>query len=258
MYLKKIKPTFIRWGNGKKMLIFLHYFGGDADSWQWVTKNISPEFTCIAIKLPGFGNTASLIAPTILNFALLIKSIINKLGIRKYSLIGHSMGGKIALQLAAIDKEKNIKNLILIATSPPGMEFLSSKIKIQMLKQPVKKDIVKLINNLTVKPLSKSKLNAAIKSQIKTNKFARNWWVNAGSQQSIINQLKKIQCPITVLSSKKDKAINFGIIKNKVISLLKNTKLLEVINSGHLYPLEVPENIAEQIENIILLLNRKG
>lgn len=250
--------TFIRWGNGKKLLIFLHYFGGDADSWQWVAKNISPEFTCIAIKLPGFGNTASIIAPSILNFALIIKSIINKIGIHKYSLIGHSMGGKIALQLAAIDKEKNIENLILIAPSPPGMEFLSSKTKIQMLQKPVKKNIIKLVKSLTVKPLSKHKINTSIKSQIATTKYARDWWVNSGSQQSIINQLKKIKCPITVLASKTDKAINYSVIKNKVISLLKNTKLKEIKNSGHLYPLEVPENIATEIENIILLLNRKG
>lgn len=250
--------TFIKWGSGKKVLIFLHYFGGNANSWQWVAKNISPEFTCIAISLPGFGNTESLLAPSLLNFALIIKSIINKIGIRKYSLIGHSMGGKIAMQLAAIDKEKSIKNLILVAPSPPGMQFLSAEIKIQMLQQPVKKNIIKLINNLIAKPLSKIKLDAIINSEITTTKFARQWWINLGSQQSIINELKKIKCPVTVLASKTDKAINYDIIKNKVLPLLKNIKLIKIKNSGHLYPLEVPENIAAQIENIILLLNRKG
>lgn len=251
-------PTFIRWGNGKKVLIFLHYFGGNANSWQWVAKNISPEFTCIAVHLPGFGNTESLLAPSILNFALIIKSIINKIGIRKYSLIGHSMGGKIALQLAAIDKKNSIKNLILIAPSPPGMELLSPETKIQMLQHQVKKNIIKLVNSLTVSPLSKDKLDVAIKSEISTTKFARFWWVNSGSQQSIINHLKEIKCPVTVLASKTDKAISYDIIKNKVIPLLKNIKFIEIKNSGHLYPLEVPDSIAAEIINIILLLNRKG
>ena len=116
---------FIKWGNGKNMLIFLHYFGGDANGWKWVADEISADFTCIAIHLPGFKNNKLLGGPSILNVALNIKAVINKTGIRKYSLIGHSMGGKIALQLAAIDKEKTIKNLILISPSPPGVESIS-------------------------------------------------------------------------------------------------------------------------------------
>ena len=253
-----MNPKFIKWGNGKNMLIFLHYFGGNANSWQWVAKNISSEFTCIAIHLPGFGNNEYLVTPSILNFALNIKALINKTGIRKYSLIGHSMGGKIALQLAALDKEKTIKNLILISPSPPGVESISPEKKLQLLRVSSKSIALEFVNSLTAKPLKDIKLENAINAQLTTTEFVRHWWVNKGSQQSIINQLKKIKCPITVLSSKKDKAIDFSIIKNNVIPLLKRRKLIEVKNSGHLYPLEIPGIIAKQIENIFLQLDRKG
>ena len=245
-------PKFIKWGNGKSMLIFLHYFGGNANSWQWVAKNISPEFTCIAMHLPSFGNNEYLVAPSILNVALNIKSVINKIGVRKYSLIGHSMGGKIALQLAAIDKKRAIKNLILISPSPPGIESISPEKKLQLLRVPSKSIALEFVNSLTAKPLKDIKLENAINAQLTTTKFVRHWWVNKGSQQSIINQLKKIKYPITVLSSKSDRAIEFSIIKNKVIPLLKRRKLIEVKNSGHLYPLEIPGIIAKEIEKVFL------
>jgi len=245
-------PKFIKWGNGKNMLIFLHYFGGNANGWKWVADEISVDFTCIAIHLPGFGKNKLLRGPSILNVALNIKAIINKTGIRKYSLIGHSMGGKIALQLAAIDKEKTIKNLVLISPSPPGIESISPEKKLQLLRMPSKSITMEFVNSLTAKPLKNNKLENAINAQVTTTKFIRHWWVNKGSQQSIINQIQKIKCPITVISSKLDKAINFSIIKNKVIPLLNRTKLIEVKNSGHLYPLEIPGIIAKQIENVFL------
>ena len=102
------------------------------------------------------------------------------------------------------------------------------------------------------------KLENAINGQLTTTEFVRHWWVNKGSQQSIINQLKKIECPIIVVASKVDNAINYGIIKNNVMPLLKKTKLITIQDSGHLYPLEIPDIIAAQIENEISLLNRKG
>ena len=243
---------FIKWGNGKNMLIFLHYFGGNANGWKWVADEISVDFTCIAIHIPGFENSKLIGGPSILNVALNIKAIINKTGIRKYSLIGHSMGGKIALQLAAIDKEKTIKNLVLISPSPPGIESISPEKKLQLLRVPSKSIAIEFVNSLTAKPLKNNILENAINAQLSTTEFVRHWWVNKGSQQSIINHIQKIKCPITVISSKSDKAINISIIKNKVIPLFDRTKLIEVKNSGHLYPLEISGVIAKQIENVFL------
>ena len=242
---------FIKWGNGKNVLIFLHYFGGDANCWKWVAEEISSEFTCIGINLPGFGNTQPILIPSILNYALNIQSIIDQIGgIRHYSLIGHSMGGKIALQLAAIDGKKSIKNIILLAPSPPGIEPITPAIKLQLLKQPDKIEAVEIIDSLTFKKLSKFKLDIAVNAQLTTNPTVRTWWVNHGSQQSIIHQLRKIICPVTVLFSKEDEAINYKLIKKSVLPHLKNSKLIEIKKSGHLYPLEIPFCIAVEIAKI--------
>lgn len=242
-----MSKQYFKWGNGKHVLIFLHYFGGNAYCWKWVAEELGNEYTCIAINLPGFGNSSSTLYPSILNFALNIKLIIKKLGIKKYSLIGHSMGGKIALQLAATDNI-SIKNILLLAPSPPGIEAIPNEIKLQLLKMPTIEEANKTINNLVLNPLPKFQFNAAVVAQLETSETARKWWVYAGSKQSIIIQLCKIKRPVTVLSSKTDFAITHNTIQNKVMPLLKNSKLIEIENSGHLYPLE----IADQIANLLI------
>ena len=45
-------------GAGKPVLVFLHYFSGAAVSWQWVMKILQADYRCIALDLPGFGETA--------------------------------------------------------------------------------------------------------------------------------------------------------------------------------------------------------
>lgn len=236
--------TFIKWGNGKNVLIFLHYFGGNAVCWKWVAKEISNEFTCIAINLPGFGNNLSTTHFSILNFALISKAIIKKLRIKKYSIIGHSMGGKIALQLAAIDN-KNVYKIILLAPSPPGIELISPDIKLQLLKMPMLEEAAITINSLIINPLKKSQFITAVNAQTETSESVRKWWVNIGSKHSIINQLSKIKCSIVVLGSKSDPAIPYNLIEIKVMPLLKKSSLIEIENTGHLYPLEAPECIAK-------------
>ena len=53
----------------KQTLVFLHYFGGSGESWKWVIKELSGDYNCLAITLPGFGMVAPLENPTLENFA---------------------------------------------------------------------------------------------------------------------------------------------------------------------------------------------
>ena len=39
----------------REVLVFLHYFGGSAASWDRVIEKLSDDYHCIAITLPGFG-----------------------------------------------------------------------------------------------------------------------------------------------------------------------------------------------------------
>lgn len=55
--IRSIHPNILESGNGSTTLVFLHYFGGSADTWRWVM-DLLPDYRCIAFHLPGLGGTS--------------------------------------------------------------------------------------------------------------------------------------------------------------------------------------------------------
>jgi pimeloyl-ACP methyl ester carboxylesterase len=89
-------------GSAELALLFLHYWGGSARTWHAVASQPSTDFRCIAYDQRGWGESD---APeqgySIGDLAVDARHIIEALHVRRYVLVGHSMGGKIAQFLAA-------------------------------------------------------------------------------------------------------------------------------------------------------------
>jgi len=95
-------------------LVFIHYFGGNENSWKWLAKRLVMKYDCIFLTIPGFGNTQPLSEPSIRNMSEWISGKIDSLNLKRYILVGHSMGGKLALFTAFVNydalPEKNYLN----------------------------------------------------------------------------------------------------------------------------------------------------
>ena len=235
----------------KPVLVFMHYFGGSGESWKKVIKKLETDYDCIAFTLPGFGQTESFKNPSIKKFAQFVLNELQVMKIKNYSLIGHSMGGKIALQMAASDKENKIQELILIAPSPPTTEPLTEHDKDQMLQHRRKGVAEKLIKNATVKKLSKRSFQVALHTQLSVADSTWKWWILKGMKNSIADKVKDLKIPITVIASKDDPVMTPKIIEKRVMANLKTAKLIQTSKCGHLIPLEKPKWLSEQIIQII-------
>ncbi|MGI8494681.1 MAG: alpha/beta fold hydrolase [Pyrinomonadaceae bacterium] len=103
-------------------LVFLHYFGGSSRARTEVIEELAKDYHCVAPDLHGFGASDALHKNcAVKDYADDVADLISILTLENYVLIGHSMGGKIALALAA-RKPKNLWSLILFAPSPPTPE----------------------------------------------------------------------------------------------------------------------------------------
>jgi UDP-N-acetylmuramoyl-tripeptide--D-alanyl-D-alanine ligase len=95
-------------------VVLLHGWGADADALSLVQSCLEPEFRVIAFDLPGFGQSDPPPAAWDSNaYAELIGKGLERLGLSKVSLIGHSFGGKIAIVLAARWPER-VPRLVLV------------------------------------------------------------------------------------------------------------------------------------------------
>jgi len=99
-------------------LLILHGWDGSSNSWREVQKILSKEgLKVIVPDLPGFGKSIS--PPKswgVGDYSEFILNFINKIGLEKVNLMGHSFGGRIAIKFSVLYPEK-VKRLILCASA---------------------------------------------------------------------------------------------------------------------------------------------
>ena len=119
--LEGLKIRYLESGKGKKEhLLFIHGLGSAADRWMKIPDMLSSDFHSIALDLPGFGESdkPEKMDYTIDQFGKIIVSFLKEMSLpnQHTSVIGHSLGGYIASEIA-IQNPKKIKQLVLIDSS---------------------------------------------------------------------------------------------------------------------------------------------
>ncbi|GJQ31854.1 MAG: 4,5-9,10-diseco-3-hydroxy-5,9,17-trioxoandrosta-1 (10),2-diene-4-oate hydrolase [Ignavibacteriaceae bacterium] len=104
-------------------VVFIHGLGSYIPAWNRNLAVLSRHFRCIAVDLPGYGKSSKpLHSGTMDYYALVIMKLLNNLGIEKFSVCGHSMGGVVALKIA-LEHAERLNKMILVA--PGGAETYS-------------------------------------------------------------------------------------------------------------------------------------
>lgn len=114
-------------GDGSPV-VFIHGLGSYIPAWNKNLLPLSKHFRCIAIDLPGYGKSSKSLHPgTMYYYAEVVIKLMDKLGINKFNICGHSMGGVIAFKLA-IEFPERVDKLFLSA--PGGAETYSEDEKL--------------------------------------------------------------------------------------------------------------------------------
>lgn len=101
-------------------LVLIHGFMGGSAQWIGCRDILQKQADMVAVDLPGFGGNAHLPPiDSIGGYADWVVGHLRSLGVQKYHLLGHSMGGMIAQEVALRDGER-IGRLVLYATGAVG------------------------------------------------------------------------------------------------------------------------------------------
>jgi pimeloyl-ACP methyl ester carboxylesterase len=119
-----IQIAYVDRGEGPYTLLLLHGLGTYLKAWLHNTDALAMQSRCIAIDLPGYGKSSKGDYPFSMSFfAEQVALFCEQLGLSKVVLVGHSMGGQIALTLA-LQKPTLVERLVLLA--PAGIETFTA------------------------------------------------------------------------------------------------------------------------------------
>lgn len=104
------------------LLIMIHGWLSHRGVWRTTVPALQDHFYCVAVDLFGFGDNEK---PDngdyrIAAQAQRIVALANELGFQKFNLLGHSMGGQIAVHVAALDAPERVERLIIVGGVTTG------------------------------------------------------------------------------------------------------------------------------------------
>ncbi|MGH1519810.1 alpha/beta fold hydrolase [Chryseobacterium sp. JK1] len=138
-YPFEVKKT----GKGKQSLIFIPGFASSGEVWNETTAKFEKNFTCYTLTMAGFAGIPPEASASFASWEKEIAAYIKNNKIEKPVLIGHSMGGGLALAIAA-DYPDLVAKIIIVDTLPCLAAFSDPNFKAKE-----NNDFTPMINKLT-------------------------------------------------------------------------------------------------------------
>ena len=239
-------------------LVFLHLWGGSHRTFAPVIASLASGCAVVSYDHRGWGAARGLPAPYgISELADDALAVIAGLGLGRYVLVGHSMGGKVA-QLAASRRPEGLAALALIAPAPPR-PAVDAKAAEALTHAFDNRETVSdaLQHMLTAQPLPPDLQEQMINDGLAGNREAQLAWPLGGITEDITAATKAIEVPVQVLAGRQDRVDPPESLEANLLPFLPGARMTVLEETGHLSPLEVPEQIAKELDQLTSLIHRR-
>ena len=114
---------YTKQGEGGETVLLIHGFGGDLDNWLFNIDALAAESTVVALDLPGHGPSPTPIPdPSVPGLAAAVVEFMDAAGVASAHLVGHSLGGAIALAVA-VSAPARARSVSLVCSAGLGPEI---------------------------------------------------------------------------------------------------------------------------------------
>ncbi|MBE4908407.1 2-succinyl-6-hydroxy-2,4-cyclohexadiene-1-carboxylate synthase [Bacillus luteolus] len=241
-------------GKGSSLL-FLHGFTGSSQNWLPIVSMFEDTYQCILIDILGHGRTDSPANSKLYDIEKVsrdIISILDELLIDNVTLIGYSMGGRLALALA-INYPQRINKLILESSSPglllESERNIRSENDLKLANDIRKNGIEWFVNYWEQIPLFETQhsLSTEVKQAIRKQRLNNKTvglvnsliGMGTGSQPSYWDRLGSLEIPVLLICGEVDQ--KFCEIAKQMSKKLPNAKVEKITGVGHAIHVEHPK-----------------
>ena len=237
------------WRKGKGEAIgFLAGYGG-LPRWVPFLDRLAERRTVIVPSLPGFpgGDRGHAVLDTHLDWVLAVRDLIDKAGLAGADLVGSSVGGSFAAEVAAIWPEK-VKRLALIAPfglfdeKDPATDPWAQKqddIAGLMTADPA------VYKKLKEMPAGANSIEWPIEQTRAAEAAARIFWPLGNTR--LEKRLPSIKAPTLILWGERDRVMPKSYAAAFAKAMKAKTETKVIAGAGHLAELDKPDEVAAAI-----------
>lgn len=248
--------NYKQFGEGETV-VFLHGFLESISMWE----NLSLEsihFQSILIDLPGHGkskNEDNSPIPSMDYMANRVIDTLNQLGIKKYNVVGHSMGGYVALVLKKIDER--CKKVVLLNSNfwEDSIEKQKDRVRVADIVFKNKNLFLKeAIPNLYNDQLKyKTEIAVLLKEALKMNSFSIAYASLAMSKRMDFTELiSQKPTDFVIVQGEIDVIVPKLIMESK--DVLQNVPYYLIKTTGHMShfenPIEIKKMLIKELVNV--------
>ena len=251
---KKINISFSDVGKGTA-IVLIHGFLENKTMWKNIAPILSQRNRVISIDLLGHGDTACLgYVHSLELFAEAIEAALKHLKLRRYFIVGHSLGGYVALTLADRNPDA-IKGLCLLNSTSneddeerKALRIRANKMVQNNFENLVRMSFVNLFTE-TSRNAFRKEINLALKEALKTpvqGYIAANEGMGLRPNQNHVlanNSFKKL-----IIAGKKDPVLSY----EKSVEEASATKTeLKTLTNGHMSHIENLEELQDLLKEFV-------
>ena len=231
-------------GQGES-LIFIHGLGSSSRDWEYQVAYFAGSFKTLVFDLRGHGRSDKPAGPYSMQLlAQDTAALIKELKLEPVYLVGISLGGMVALQLA-LDSPELVKSLVLVNTvSEVPVRTLKERFELKLRLTVAALLGMRYLGKLLAKRLFPKSSQQSIREL-----FVERWAENDPASYraalqavigwSVTDKLDKLDIPLLVVAAEYD-YIPLSA-KASIVDLVKNAELLVIKDSRHGTPVDQPE-----------------
>ena len=241
-------------GSGPVCVLALHGWFGDATDFDNVAAALDPRvYSVAAVDYRGYGKSIELPGPfTIAQIAQDALDLADRLGWTSFDVIGHSMGGKAALRLAALAPKRVRRVVGVTPVFAAPVPFDCDTVDLFARAADEISLRANIISTTTGDRLSSYWSNKmAQRSTANSRKDAFAAYFRSWSGDDHIDDVPAVQQPILVLGGTYDASLTEEVLRATWMASFPQAQLQMLPDAGHYPMMEAPLSLASRIETFL-------